>query len=44
MTTRRTTIGNRVAGFAGSLAALAAGGLIAAPFMLILATPFIGGW
>ncbi len=44
MKTRRMTARARFAGIAMNLAAVAAGGAIAAPFMLILASPFIGGW
>lgn len=40
----RKTAGARLCRFATNLAAIAAGGAIAAPFVLILAAPFIGGW
>ncbi|MDA0704389.1 MAG: hypothetical protein O3A96_14325 [Proteobacteria bacterium] len=44
MKTRRTTARAHFADIAMNLAALVAGSAIAAPFMMILASPFIGGW
>lgn len=44
MKTRRTAARTHFADIAMNTAAMVAGAAIAAPFMLILAAPFMGGW